>query len=161
MIQKGHKTIHSLLSELYKPQKFPKYLDTDLRFLRKISNVTLWPKKWAGEKHSCWYSPWDSGRSGLISRQDWMLSFRTRCRASGYGNGGCQCQSRIHASKSTFPSGHSSSYSRSANKCVGTAGGSCLPGQPAGCSLPRLREKQPLEWNCSGDLHPLVPSGWP
>lgn len=96
---------------LYKPQNIPKYLETDLRFLRKISNMALWQKKWAGEQHPCRYTPRDSGRSGLVSSKDWMLTFRTCCKASGYRNGGCQCQGRIHASNSTLPSGHSSSCS--------------------------------------------------
>lgn len=33
--QKGHKTIHSLLSELCKPPNTSKYRKVDLRFLRR------------------------------------------------------------------------------------------------------------------------------
>lgn len=116
--------------------------------------MTLWPKnKCEQERNSVGF--W---RGGLGSREDWMLHFRTCCKASGYRHG-WQCQSRIHASNSTLPSGHSSSSSRGAVK-VWPQQEQGLPGQPAGSSAPPERAAL-LPWSSAAGSHPLVLPGWP
>lgn len=95
-------------------------------------------------------------RGGLGSREDWMLHFRTCCKTSGY-RPGWQCQSRIHASNSTFPSGHSSS---SSSKGVAPAGaGAARTACWELCAPPERAALLP--WSSAAGSHPLVLPGWP
>ena len=113
--------------------------------------MTVWHKKWAGEKYYCQYTTRDSVRSSLLSIKDWMLNFRTCCKASGYRSDGCQCQSRIHASNSTFKS-HLDTAAATPEVPINV----WTQQEAAGCqdsmlcSLPLARQKQPVGWNCSG-----------